>query len=843
MNTYTRKTGIPLLPVAGLLVLAGILSDVRPALAQSRIDCPRPAGVTTPPGPSVAAQQVEDGSASLMDFALAAKEASSREATTQEVAAYAGCLFRQEGSAWRSGSTYIVSLTPDGRVFVHAKDMSLSGGLLNPLIYGAVLQALGISPADLSNPAAARAAFVGAIAGNGGPFNVPGIPGASGYAAAYFSANFNSPIVLLAGFELDRAHLVEEQIDYGNPTVMARDVVDRATLKAFVTQAGEYFVRIQESGDLTAASQARIALRDPNGPWRHGSVYVVVSDPESRIILFHGAFPDRFELRRGGVSRDVVTGEFLWDQLIAAANSSPEGGFWQYHFDNPDDDSDSADVPKVGYARLFTGNLPVPGGGTRPVSFIVNSGFYLSTPEVNAARRNSVVETVLPQVMRAMTAATVDAVSSRVQQVTSDAPPAEAFSLGGASTVSDALLAGGWALENGSFDPGRLLAGSSFALPLNAAGAEGNDRIGSLMLWGSGDYRSFSGGSRQTLDYDGDVRSASLGVDGRLSANLVGGMMLARSRGTVDYTDSEARTGELTATLTSLNPYVGWRTPGGMSMWATAGRGEGEVEIDESGNAQERDLTQQMVAAGASGVLVGAEDGASTLRLKAEMAFTRAEVDGSGTVPSTTLDANRKRLMLEGSHVGEFASGATLTPSFEFGLRHDGGDGDTGNSLEIGGGLRYSDRASGLTVEGRARNLLAHSGDVDEWGVSGLVRIDPGASGLGLALSLEPAWGRTASGILQLWETDVVSGATPADETAGSMRAEIGYGLAAARDLGVVTPYAGLGLAGEDARTWRMGARWRLAPDAAVSLEGTRHEAAAADGAEHGLMLRGGLRW
>ena len=848
MNTDTRKTGISLLPAAGLLVLAGVCSDVRPALAQSRIDCPSPAGVTTPPGPRVAARQVEDGSASLMDFALAAKEASSRESTTQEVAAYAGCLFRQEGSAWRSGSTYIVSVTPDGRVYVHAKDMSLSGGLLNPLIYGAVLQALGISPADLANPASFQAAFVGAIAGSGGPFDVPGIPGASGYATAYFSANFNSPIVLLAGFELDRSHLVEEQVDYGDPTITARDVVDRATLKAFVTQAGEYFVEIQESGDLAAAQQARIALRDPNGPWRHGSVYVAVMDPDSRIILFHGAFPDRFELRQGGISRDVVTGELIVDQLIAAANSGPEGGFWQYHFDNPADDSDSADVPKVGYARLFTGNLPAPGGGTRPIRFIVNSGFYLSTPQVNAARRNAVVESVLPQVMRVMTAGTVDAVSARIEQAISGRPSSRAFSIAGASTFSDALLANGQALESDAFELERLLAGSSFTLPLNAAGSGGGVRIGNLTLWGSGDYRSFSGGSGSSISYDGDVASANVGFDTSLSEDLLAGMSVAQAQGTVDYTDSFALAGELESTLTSVNPYLGWRSPGGVNLWATAGHGWGEVEVDdETAGLQASDLTQQMMAVGVSGELLksdeGSQGGSTSLRIKAETAFTRADVDGSGTLESTTLRASRHRLVLEGLGVRELASGAAFTPSFEVGMRRDGGDGETGTALEAGGGLRYSDPETGLIVESRARTLIGHDGDYEEWGVSGLIQLDPGPGGRGLAFTVQPAWGRTAGGVQRLWNSGVIGGAGLADQAGRRMSAEIGYGLAAAPGLGVVTPYAGLEFAGEGARWWRMGTRWRVAPDASLSLEGTRRDATDDEGPEHGLMLRGGMRW
>ena len=383
------QTGTVLTPTAlmlsGLLVLAGVFAAARPALAQTPLDCPLPAGVTPPADLRVTAQQVEDGSASLTDFALAARDQFVSEAqgiTTGAQAAYLRCLTRQEGSAYRSGSTYLVQLTPDGRVFVHAKDMALSGRLLTPVIYGAILEALGIDPAVLTDPAEAQAAFAAATAGDGGPFDVPGIPGASGYATVYFAPILRQLHVLLAGFDLASSHLVEEEIEHIEPAVTARDVVDRATLKAFVTQAGEYFISLLESGDLAAFSKARLALRDSNGPWRHGPVYLAVMGRASKLIMFHGGFPDRFELRRGGISRDAVTGELIVDQLIAAAESGPDGGFWEYHFDNPADDSDSADIPKVGYARVFTGHLPLPDGTTVPTDFIINSGFYLGSADV-----------------------------------------------------------------------------------------------------------------------------------------------------------------------------------------------------------------------------------------------------------------------------------------------------------------------------------------------------------------------------------------------------------------------------------------------------------------------------
>ena len=95
-------------------------------------------------------------------------------------------------------------------------------------------------------------------------------------------------MIALAGFELDASHVLEEQIDHVMPAVTASDVVDRETLKAFVTEAGEFFAAIQECGDPAAFPKARSAMRDPDGPWRHGSVYLYVLDLFSITTCAHG---------------------------------------------------------------------------------------------------------------------------------------------------------------------------------------------------------------------------------------------------------------------------------------------------------------------------------------------------------------------------------------------------------------------------------------------------------------------------------------------------------------------------------------------------------------------------
>ena len=281
--------------------------------------------------------------------------------------------------------------------------MALSGRLLNPLIYAEILSALGVSPTDLANlaspdPATAAQAF-GAVMGTlsqepDAAFDAttpipdlrPGIPGASGHAAVFLLGNSGLPILLLTGFDLSESHLIpisDEALDYGNPAITARDVVDRETLKAFVTQAGEWFGPLLETAtDPAAISKMRIALRDPNGPWRHGPVYLYVLDLTSNIILFHGAFPDRFEWRPlVATVRDAVTGELILPQVIEAAKSSPEGGFVEYYFDDPTDDTDSADIPKVGYAREFTATIGRADGTAFTLNLIVGSGFYGSAPD------------------------------------------------------------------------------------------------------------------------------------------------------------------------------------------------------------------------------------------------------------------------------------------------------------------------------------------------------------------------------------------------------------------------------------------------------------------------------
>ena len=379
MIAAIRKAGFSLFLVAGLLMLGAICSDGRYALAQVQDPCPLPPGVEAPATPSPTAQQVEDRSAALMDFTLAVRDQYVESTATPKHALHLGCLIRQEESHWRSGSTYVVLLTLDGTVFIHAQDMRLSGRKLTPDIHRAILGALEVNPADMADPSAVRAALTAAAAGNGGEFNASDVRGASGYAAVYISGLLQLPMIALAGFDLDFSHVLEEEIDHVVPAITATDVVDRETLKAFVTEAGKFYIGVQESGDPAAFPKARSAMRDPNGPWRHGSVYLYVLDLTSNIIRVHGAFPNRYEFNfLVPIARDAITGKLVLPQVLEVAASSREGGFLEYHFDDPTDPADSSDTPKLGYAREFTSTIVGADGSRQETKFVVGSGVYLT---------------------------------------------------------------------------------------------------------------------------------------------------------------------------------------------------------------------------------------------------------------------------------------------------------------------------------------------------------------------------------------------------------------------------------------------------------------------------------
>ncbi len=463
------------------------------------------------------------------------------------------------------------------------------------------------------------------------------------------------------------------------------------------------------------------------------------------------------------------------------------------------------------------------------------------------ARIDRVNPVLLPAVSRAILSSTANAVSDRVNsRLSSPKAPIANWNLGGASNLSQALATGATAIRDDSMDLSRFLDGSSFALPLNPFG----NAPGGLALWGNGDYRNLSGGSND-IDWEGSVVSGHFGTDVLLKRNLLAGLSISHSKGTLDYTERigvDPRRGDHETTLTSLNPYVGWMLESGIGVWAMAGHGWGRVRVkhDDLANASTSDLTQWSGALGANGTVYSSSDllpgGETAVELKGQGGLARAEVHGSDDMDELTSTVSRLGLALAGKYARRFDSGGVLTPSLELGVLADGGAGETGAGLEVGGALQYREPSLGLTLEGRGRTLLAHGGEHEEWGAGGSLRLDPGVSGRGFSVSLAPSWGQHQSGIDQLWQRGLTGTGAGSADAAMRMAGELGYGLSAFGGRGVLTPYAGFLLSGQGAKEYRTGARLRLTPALNLALQGTRRERSG-KAAENGLTLRASVRW
>ena len=318
-------------------------------------------------------------------------------------------------------------------------------------------------------------------------------------------------------------------------------------------------------------------------------------------------------------------------------------------------------------------------------------------------------------------------------------------------------------------------------------------------------------------------------------------MALSVDEGRVDYTDrgpgalGEAVAGTYESRMAGVHPYLGWRWGAGRQAWASLGAGRGSVEVVDAEAGRVKGAgTLRSAAVG--GRVRGLTEGPWTLDFEGAAWTTRLKVAGDGgRSAGHTARTHRLGAEAQGARAFALGGGATVTPSVAVGLRLDGGDGERGAGVEVGGGVGYTHPALGLGAEMAGRGLVAHRGGAREWSMGGALRLSP-PSGRGWSLRLAPSYGDAGGGLARLWE----DGAGPAPAPAARLDAETGYGVAAF--AGTLTPYGGVGLSGDGGRDLRLGVRLLRGSGFEMALEGGRR-AGRTERAGHGLMLRGRMRW
>ncbi len=404
---------------------------------------------------------------------------------------------------------------------------------------------------------------------------------------------------------------------------------------------------------------------------------------------------------------------------------------------------------------------------------------------------------------------------------------------------------------------GELLPGSAFHLAMDGDGASPG-----LAAWGRVTAGRFDGeapADSGNVRIDGDVMTGILGTDAEWG-RVLAGVALSLSDGEGTFDQSGVDSGTVESTMTTVSPYARVTLGERLSAWGLAGIGTGDMTVVQAANAAtgqpERvtrtDLSMRLAALGGRGALLTADQaGGFDLALRGDAFFVETESDAVAGEGATSAAASRVRLVLEGSRAFVVGDGV-ITPGLELGLRHDGGDAETGTGVELGGRVSWTGADSGLSMEASLRALVAHEDSgYEEWGASGSIRLDPGVAGRGLSFSLAPTWGTPSGGVDRLWSARDARGLAAAGgafEPESRLEGELGYGIALPGSF-LGTPNVGFTVA-NGVRDYRVG--WRLTPAGAagfeVNLDATRRESLSLDGAdaapvEHGVLLRGAVRW
>ena len=317
----------------------------------------------------------------------------------------------------------------------------------------------------------------------------------------------------------------------------------------------------------------------------------------------------------------------------------------------------------------------------------------------------------------------------------------------------------------------------------------GNGGIGSWSVWGTLDAQEFEGAG-----YDGSANSMFFGIDVQSNECWLFGVTASRNSSESDYSWGTASQ-SMETTLTTILPYFSYEpVDGKTSVWGVVGRGSGDAESTVVNAAAETsDLSFDLYMFG--GRREFAKAGSLQLAFRGDAAFANlTTAEGSGAIDGLEAGVNRVRAGIEGSFSVDTGGGGKVTPFGEVAFRNDGGDGQTGNGVEVAGGVRVD--TNSLTLEARGRFLATHSADdFSESGVSVMLNFHPSSDESGLSFSLTPQWGVSSESRGAIWTNTAQNlSAAPYGNALGvsnglTLNSKLSYGFELNHGKYMLTPY------------------------------------------------------
>ena len=327
------------------------------------------------------------------------------------------------------------------------------------------------------------------------------------------------------------------------------------------------------------------------------------------------------------------------------------------------------------------------------------------------------------------------------------------------------------------------------------------------------------GGNGTAITLDGTVTTAMLGAD-YARGDWLFGLALIQSTADGEYASSEdnpcpavdgeaqvlcdgavrAGDGKIEAQLTAAVPYAAVQASERIELWGALGYGAGEVMLKTAmGGNYRADTDWTMAAVGLRGDVLAppAESGGPALALVSDALWARTTSDRTRDLAASDSDVTRLRLGLEGSWRVALDGSGALVPRLEIGVRHDGGDAETGFGVELGTGIGWTHPTLGLSLDLSGRTLVAHEDDdLEDRGYAAAFTFDPApATERGPSLSLRQDFGRRARGGL-----DALFASGPLEERTGRREAqsrwamEAAYGFSALGGRFTASPHTGFGL-------------------------------------------------
>ena len=463
-------------------------------------------------------------------------------------------------------------------------------------------------------------------------------------------------------------------------------------------------------------------------------------------------------------------------------------------------------------------------------------GTITADVEGRVARAN---ETILPEIGRAVA---FTPVRCRIEQAFSHVSAGMVQSAASPSLSVSPVVGPRGSSGEASLSLEEALGSASFLLPLMS----GDTGVARLAAWGCGDFRDLTGEIAGEIEgrprtWDGGVSTMQLGIDAILDSDTLAGVALSRSRGAFDYSGAGGNgetDGGYDLRLTGIHPYFGISLSPDLQAWGTIGFADGRLQVgdDRAGDSLSSSATLLAGTLGLNGRLLTTDE--TTVTLKAEVGFARLDASSAAAAFRTaSANLNLLRFAVEADYKYLIPYVGLLIPWTELGLRHDGGDGETGASLEVGGGLRYRNIEQGWNAEAYGRWLALRDDALpEEQGYGVRFLYDPESLGFGPWVSLAQTWGEPTSAVHRSWE-DGIGDLGPHDPVRRRLDLEFGYGFPALRGQAALTPYSAVTLQNSDARGYRLGVRLTSSSSALLSLETERLERPAAP-ADHGVMLR-----